>query len=190
MPTKDGLELADDGPSALPARLDRLIAFLDSYFGKVELVQPDDPAYDLNKPPTPPPADEEDYEPAPAVPESPTVVKDETEHSPPPDLVPAEEKEPAQTPTPEAGEERKKEQEEEAATAVRAPIIRVRLDTHVADVVVEDLTVTSAHEPLQRRVESIIKLALAIVTPLSGDEVAEARPAKRIVLEGVKEEEA
>lgn len=28
---------------------------------------------------------------------------------------------------------------------------------------------TSDHEPLQRRVESIIQLALSIVTPLSGD---------------------
>lgn len=155
--------------SSLHARLDRLIAFLDSYFGQVELLQPDDPTYDLPQEEKPAPVEE------PAAPSSPKV-KDESELPPPPDLVPA-------SPTPEA--------EVEAKPAVRAPIIRVRLDNHVADVVVEDLSVTSTHEPLQRRVESIIKLALAIVTPLSGDEVPVAageRPAKKVGLEEVAEE--
>ncbi|GJN90878.1 hypothetical protein Rhopal_003892-T1 [Rhodotorula paludigena] len=145
---------AEDGGDSdallVPSRLDRLIAFLDSYFGQVELLRPEDM-------PTPPPSaavPEPDAAEAAAV----TVEAAPTE--------PAEKVEDAAAA---AAAEAKKEKNEAQAQAdrPRAPVIRVKLDEHCADVRVEDLTVSSDYEPLQRRVESVVQIALAIVTPLS-----------------------
>lgn len=47
------------------------------------------------------------------------------------------------------------------------PVIRVRLDEHTADVGADDLVVRSDHEPLKRRVESVIQVALRTITPLA-----------------------
>ncbi|TKA56850.1 hypothetical protein B0A53_01251 [Rhodotorula sp. CCFEE 5036] len=127
--------------STLPSRLDRLIAFLDSYFGHVELLSPEEQAA---LPPTTPVWSATEVEEA--------AVKVEASSTEPAEKV------------------------EDAAEAILekkvlerplAPIVRVRLDDHWADVRIEDLTVSSDWEPLQRRVESIVQIAMAIVTPLS-----------------------
>ncbi|BGP16640.1 hypothetical protein JCM10213_000444 [Rhodosporidiobolus nylandii] len=156
-PTADPAAEAD----LLPSRLDRLIAFLDSYFGAVELIRPED------LPPSPSPAVAAVEEPTPAP--APTADGDAA-----PEVqldVPATE--PAEK-VEDAAAEKVKEQEEEQEKKLeeeekhpRVPVIRVKLDEHWADVRVEDLTVTSDYTPLQRRVESVVHLALAIVTPLS-----------------------
>ncbi|GAA5983299.1 hypothetical protein JCM10908_000230 [Rhodotorula pacifica] len=127
--------------STLPSRLDRLIAFLDSYFGHVELLSPEEQAA---LPPSTPAWSAAEVEE--------TAVKVEAASTEPAEKV------------------------EDAAEAIQqkkiperplAPIVRVRLDEHWADVRIEDLTVSSDWEPLQRRVESIVQIAMAIVTPLS-----------------------
>ncbi|KAL8281150.1 hypothetical protein RQP46_006508 [Phenoliferia psychrophenolica] len=132
--------------STLPSRLDRLIAFLDSYFGHVELIQPDS---------LPPPSTT-----------APVPATDVAMVDPDPNESPekAEMELAAKAKALEAGEAAVVESKLEHP---RVPVIRVRLDDHVADVTVEDLSVTSDHEPLQRRVESVIQLAMSIVLPLS-----------------------
>lgn len=138
---KEEEEETDAEASTLPSRLDRLIAFLDSYFGHVELLSPEEQAA---LPPTTPVWSAAEVEEA--------AVKVEASST-----EPAEKVEDAA----EAILEKK------ALERPLAPIIRVRLDDHWADVRIEDLTVSSDWEPLQRRVESIVQIAMAIVTPLS-----------------------
>lgn len=99
--------------STLPSRLDRLIAFLDSYFGHVELLSPEEQAA---LPPTTPVWSATEVEEA--------AVKVEASSTEPAEKV------------------------EDAAEAILekkvlerplAPIVRVRLDDHWADVRIEDL---------------------------------------------------
>ncbi|GAA5863229.1 hypothetical protein JCM3774_000821 [Rhodotorula dairenensis] len=132
----------DAEESTLPSRLDRLIAFLDSYFGHVELLSPEEQAA---LPPSTPAWSAAEVEEA--------AVKVEASST-----EPAEKVEDAA----EAALQQRKVPERPLA-----PIVRVRLDDHWADVRIEDLTVSSDWEPLQRRVESIVQIAMAIVTPLS-----------------------
>ncbi|GAA5865687.1 hypothetical protein JCM8547_002750 [Rhodosporidiobolus lusitaniae] len=160
---------ADSEVDLLPSRLDRLIAFLDSYFGQVELIRPED------LPPSPSPASaplpsvladapastETDAAPAPAA----AAEGDMAVDVPPSE--PAEKAEDAAAEAKEVEEEKKEEALKEEKKSPQVPVIRVRLDEHWADVRVEDLTVTSDYTPLQKRVESVMHLALAIVTPLS-----------------------
>jgi cleavage and polyadenylation specificity factor subunit 3 len=47
------------------------------------------------------------------------------------------------------------------------PVLRIRLDAHVADVTLEDMTVYSTHEGLKRRVESVLQVASRTITPLA-----------------------
>ncbi|BGP40526.1 endoribonuclease ysh1 [Rhodotorula kratochvilovae] len=151
--------------ATIPSRLDRLIAFLDSYFGQVELVQP-------SSSPVPAPA---------SPPPEPKMEQAEDAAAPPEK---AEDDAAAAAATGAEGE--KLAAQEPARPA--APVIRVKLDSYHADVRVEDLvrslpfprrpmrvadreetyqTVTSDYTPLQRRVESVVQIAMAIVTPLS-----------------------
>ncbi|GAA5967794.1 hypothetical protein JCM11641_005767 [Rhodosporidiobolus odoratus] len=160
-------ELSDEPSSpsatetdALPSRLDRLIAFLDSYFGQVELLRPEHAA-------TPTASSSRSEKPT-------TDSAAETESISAPemqvDVAPTEPAEKVEDKAAEAvqeAEEKKVEQLKEEEDQPKAPVIRVKLDEHWADVRVEDLTVTSDYTPLQRRVESVVHLALAIVTPLS-----------------------
>ncbi|GAA5887840.1 hypothetical protein JCM5296_001784 [Sporobolomyces johnsonii] len=144
---------SSDAATSLPSRLDRLIAFLDSYFGHVELIRPED------LPPR-----------SPSPPASPTALPEaaaEALDTPPAPSEPAEkaeDEEKAQEKKEREGEERRIKKERERPGA---PVVRVKLDEHFADVRVEDLTVTSDYTPLQRRVESVVQIAMAIVTPLS-----------------------
>ncbi|GAA5833228.1 hypothetical protein JCM9279_001462 [Rhodotorula babjevae] len=144
---------ADEEAAVLPSRLDRLIAFLDSYFGQVELVQPSTSS------PSPSSA------PAPVAP-----AADEASAASEPKLEPVDD---ATLPPEKAEDAMQVEAVAEADKAherlerPRAPVIRVTLDSYHADVRVEDLTVTSDYEPLKRRVESVVQIAMAIVTPLS-----------------------
>lgn len=179
--------------SALPSRLDRLIAFLDSYFGHVELIEPQSTS-------TPASADV-------AMTDAPVVV--DSNESP-------EKAEMELAAKADEAALAKKEEVEVKLEHPRVPVIRVRLDDHVADVTVENLvslafrcavlgssadhpppqSVTSDHEPLQRRVESVIQLAMSIVLPLSasaagGDRsLLEEHRSKRPELESLSEERA
>lgn len=99
--------------STLPSRLDRLIAFLDSYFGHVELLSPEEQAA---LPPATPVWSAAEVEEA--------AVKVEA-----PSMEPAEKVEDAA----EAILEKK------VLERPLAPIVRVRLDDHWADVRIEDL---------------------------------------------------
>ncbi|GAA5999893.1 hypothetical protein JCM10207_005959 [Rhodosporidiobolus poonsookiae] len=152
----DDATLADASPSPadlIPSRLDRLIAFLDSYFGHVELIRPEDAP--TPSPSTPAPAEAEAAPPAPEL----------TLDAPPTE--PAEKVEDAANAARAEVEEVKQEELAQEKEHPKVPVIRVKLDEHWADVRVEDLVVSSDYTPLQRRVESIVHLALAVVTPLS-----------------------
>lgn len=104
----------DAEESTLPSRLDRLIAFLDSYFGHVELLSPEEQAA---LPPSTPVWSAAEVEE--------TAVKVEASST-----EPAEKVEDAA----EAALQQRKVPERPLA-----PIVRVRLDDHWADVRIEDL---------------------------------------------------
>ncbi|GAA5933593.1 hypothetical protein JCM1841_004495 [Sporobolomyces salmonicolor] len=142
-----------DAAASLPSRLDRLIAFLDSYFGQVELIRPEDLPLCSPSPPASPTA----------LPEAAAEALD-TPPAPSEPAEKAEDEEKAQEKKERVVEERRVKRERERPGA---PVVRVKLDEHFADVRVEDLTVTSDYTPLQRRVESVVQIAMAIVTPLS-----------------------
>lgn len=108
-PSSDPDEDEDHDALALPNRLDRLLAFLSSYFGQVELINPEDN----------PIADVEPKE------EVEEVVEAKDEN-----MVVVEE-----------GDEETKVKIEHP----RVPVIRVRLDEHVADVNVEDMVRPLSH---------------------------------------------
>lgn len=121
-------------------RTDRLIAFLDSHFGNIEILQGGEPqaAEEPKK------EDDEEVEEG--------TAEDAMEE--------------------EAGEKLPK-----------PPRMRVRLDSHWADVSLDDFvrfipvrrerylrfpqTVSSDYEPLEARVRSVVDLAIQIVTPLA-----------------------
>lgn len=50
---------------------------------------------------------------------------------------------------------------------VTGPVLRIRLDDHVADVTLEDMAVHSPHDNLKRRVESVLQVASRTITPLA-----------------------
>lgn len=97
---------------ALPVRLDRLIAFLDSYFGRVELISPGTPSSTSAETSIPTKEEEEGMK-----------VDDEEK------IVEVIE------------EDNKVDQEIEEVKVEKSkvPVIRVHLDEHYADVTVEDL---------------------------------------------------
>lgn len=116
-------------PSAfLPSRLDRLIAFLDSYFGRVELIRPEDVEASPSPAPSPPPA---------------TVAAEmEVDTGAEVDPNPLEPAEKAEQELAEAAEEEQNKErleKEERIRKPRVPVIRVKLDDYVADVMVESL---------------------------------------------------
>lgn len=47
------------------------------------------------------------------------------------------------------------------------PIIRLRMDDSVADISMDDLSVRSDNEAAQRRIESVLQVALRTITPLA-----------------------
>lgn len=125
----EAAKIEDEEAAVLPTRLDRLIAFLDSYFGQVELIRPEE----LSTPPAngaPVPAADIDVK---YVAEE-TAVKVEADESEPAEEV--EDKAEAEAER-KAAEER--QQLEEERQRPKAPVIRVKLDEHWADVKVEDL---------------------------------------------------
>ncbi|KAM0791584.1 endoribonuclease ysh1 [Microbotryomycetes sp. NB124-2] len=158
MKTEDGVSSNELGGVS---RLDKLIAFLDSYFGSVELIKPEDlPLPPTPTPPSPPQAEDEqdsnkqDLE---------KVVKTEKLDST--DLPPELAQDELET----------SEQEQKHLVFVNnmkqlrssaVPIIKLSLDNWTAFVQPESLQIESESEVLKNRVESIVGLALAIVTPL------------------------
>lgn len=118
-----------DPSTLLPSRLDRLIAFLDSYFGQVELIRPEDV--------------EASPSPAPSLP--PAAAGMEVDAGAAVDPSPLEPAEKAEQELAEAAEEEQTKErlkKEERIRQPRVPVIRVRLDDYVADVVVESLVST------------------------------------------------
>ncbi|KAM0752401.1 Endoribonuclease YSH1 [Meredithblackwellia eburnea MCA 4105] len=178
-PSQDGkVEEEEDEFASLPSRLDRLIAFLDSYFGHVELIQPSetDAAEDPSEKDT-------------------TMMDGDASVAIEVDVNEVPEKAEMELAAKEAEVEREKvEQVKIMLKHPRVPVVRVKLDDNVADVTVEDLSVVSDHEPLKRRVESVIQLAMSIVLPLSasvagGDRsLLQHHPSKKRELGSVKEE--
>ncbi|GAA6060101.1 hypothetical protein JCM10212_003509 [Sporobolomyces blumeae] len=157
---KEDEDEAESIAATLPTRLDRLIAFLDSYFGSVELIQPST-STTAREPMQPETAAESTTAAAP--PENGTTGAN----------VEIDPSEPAEQAEQELATAQKVKEEERAQALAeekarpRAPVIRVKLDEYFADVEIENLTVTSDYVPLQRRVESVVQIAMAIVTPLS-----------------------
>lgn len=148
-----------------PAQVDRLIAFLHSHFGTVEFLS----AEDVNQAAAAQELPKDDEE----------SSKDKEEEEKP-DMMEEEEGKPE----PEASKSQHAE--------IPGPVIRVRLDGHTADVSVENLvsppysggrpvagstiandvlsflqSITSEHEPLHKRVESVVQVALRTITPLA-----------------------
>ncbi|SCZ88382.1 BZ3500_MvSof-1268-A1-R1_Chr2-1g04374 [Microbotryum saponariae] len=140
----------------LPTRLDRLIAFLDSYFGKVELVIPKPKTAGDSSPPLESAAEPEEKATEPSVP-----MEGDTELGPP-----------TTTTTNPEGEEHFAEVETTTTptlpTQPLMPVIRVHLDDLIADVRVEDLQIICENESFKARVENVVGLAMAVVRPLSG----------------------
>ncbi|GAA5874775.1 hypothetical protein JCM16303_002978 [Sporobolomyces ruberrimus] len=155
----------EDEASTLPSRLDRLIAFLDSYFGSVELIQPQSRSA---TPPQPTEPDEKEQTSTTTAVESaePVAATDEAIDRIDP-KEPAEKSEQEAAEIAEAKAEAQAKEVEREKKNPRAPVIRVKLDDHFADVEIENLTVVSDYVPLQRRIESVVQIAMAIVTPLS-----------------------
>lgn len=118
---------ADAEAAVLPSRLDRLIAFLDSYFGQVELIRPSS-----SSPPAPPAAETEEAKEK----EKDVTTAEQLKPEPVDDAtLPPEKVEDALHAEAEA--EAKATQQRAARPA--APVIRVTLDSYHADVRVEDL---------------------------------------------------
>ncbi|GAA5947956.1 hypothetical protein JCM3765_007045 [Sporobolomyces pararoseus] len=155
--------------STLPSRLDRLIAFLDSYFGSVELLRPStakSPSPPQEDPADPPTRSETTATEEEAAEESTTSTTEDAVAQIDPSE-PAEKSEQEAAKIEEAAAEQRAKEIEQEKKNPRAPVIRVKLDEHFADVDIENLTVVSDYVPLQRRVESVVQIAMAIVTPLA-----------------------
>lgn len=71
-------------------------------------------------------------------------------------------------------------------TEPQGPVIRVRMDDSVADISLDDLSVRSDNEAAQRRIESVLQVALRTITPLapirSGSSWASTNGSKRIAV--------
>ncbi|KDE09187.1 hypothetical protein MVLG_00509 [Microbotryum lychnidis-dioicae p1A1 Lamole] len=156
--TLDDAESAGEETSQekdLPTRLDRLIAFLDSYFGKVELVIPGPKTAGASSSPLENAAELEK-------PTEPSVpLEGDTELTPP-----------TTTTTNPEDEEHLAEVETTTAptlpTQPLVPVIRVHLDDLIADVRVEDLQIICENESFKARVENVVGLAMEVARPLSG----------------------
>ncbi|GAA5844005.1 hypothetical protein JCM3766R1_004042 [Sporobolomyces carnicolor] len=148
--------------ATLPSRLDRLIAFLDSYFGSVELLKSSakethpEAATETSATAT---SAQSAAEPTGAPEEEAVAQIDASE--------PAEKSEQEAVKIEAAAAEERANEIERERKHPRAPVIRVKLDEHFADVDIESLVVVSDYVPLQRRVESVVQIAMAIVTPLA-----------------------
>lgn len=126
------IESNDPSSFPLPTRLDRLIAFLDSYFGQVELVMRE-ATQSHSEIAAKCIAIVEDIDQADKIEEKEAQEEQFLVEKVDEAKVEVEEKQ-------EAGQvEFKMEEEEEKTMQIRAPIIRVRLDDHTADVTIEDL---------------------------------------------------
>lgn len=119
---------SDQSKIDFASRLDRLIAFLDSYFGQVELIRPEELDVEtagISDEPAQEPDVEEIVADVPLDPNEPAEKAEEELQAYVDDVV---------------------KQEHAAAEAQiaqpRVPVIRVRLDQHVADVTVENLVST------------------------------------------------
>ncbi|KAK4047153.1 endoribonuclease ysh1 [Microbotryomycetes sp. JL201] len=159
------------------SRLDKLIAFLDSYFGSVELIKPQD----VSLPRTSTPLtnqeskpDQDDQEQA--------KIESVVDDTVPPEVAEQQDSESVQ-----------KQEQIKALEKLRqstVPIIKLTLDSSTAFVQPESLQIQADNDHLRARVESIVQLALAIVTPLcsSGTRSTEAAGKKKKVLDTVAEQ--
>lgn len=153
---EENYELTPSAHPDTPSHLDRLIAFLHSHFGTVEFLAPEDVNAEIRKGVTAAhesQGNEEEIIPETAIsgvqPSDGSQAEDE-------DVKP-------------------KINGHEASGAggladrpeVAGPVLRIRLDDHVADVTLEDMSVHSTHDNLKRRVESVLQVASRTITPLA-----------------------
>lgn len=115
---------ADEEAAVLPSRLDRLIAFLDSYFGQVELVQPSSSSPSPSSAPAA----------AASIADEPSALEPKPEPVDDATLPPEKAEDAMQVEAVAEADEVLKQFERP-----RAPVIRVTLDSYHADVRVEDL---------------------------------------------------
>ncbi|KAK4048247.1 endoribonuclease ysh1 [Microbotryomycetes sp. JL221] len=165
-------EEQDSERETLPSRLDRLIAFLDSYFGSVELVNPQDIALPTT---TEPESDQIEKPEGETTTEEVTMKQESTDSSTtstqpsvstktidvsnsnePPELIQDQ-------------IESNQSNDITGLTLIKqspTPVIKISLDSNSAYIRPDTLDIECQNERLKHRVESIIQLALAIVTPL------------------------
>lgn len=147
----ENYDLTPGANSDSPSHLDRLIAFLHSHFGTVEFLSSEEVNAEIRKVEEESKADED-------------AKEDEK-----PDAVTREN-------TQEVDEDKKPQinGHDDAALAQSAsraettgPVLRIRLDAHIADVTLDDMQVYSTHESLKKRVESVLQVASRTITPLA-----------------------
>lgn len=145
----------------MASRLDRLIAFLDSYFGNVELLDPADerrlvkavnPKIKVKSVEQQPDQDS-------MATDQPAADTDKTDDEKKA-LANVDEKQDQE-------EEDEEEEEEEMVDLSDVPVVRVTLDSAIADVSVQDLTVHSDDEQLKKRVDNVVQLAMSVLVPLA-----------------------
>jgi len=138
-----------------PSHLDRLIAFLHSHFGTVEFLAPEDVNGELRRGED---ANEETQE-------TEEEIKPETSASGvQADGAQAEDEDMKPKVN---GHEANGVEGAGDSSEVSGPVLRIRLDDHVADVRLEDMSVHSTHDNLKRRVESVLQVASRTITPLA-----------------------
>jgi len=152
--------------SVLRTRLDRLIAFLDSHFGTVELLLPQDLEHESNQASISEltlsetqdvEMDEESIEEG-GVKEEDGEGEGKIEEG---EKVRIEKRVIDRDEMSKIGFEKSMDN-----LRGKLPTIRVWLDSHSADVSLENLSVVSSSEALLRRVQSVVDLAIQIITPL------------------------
>lgn len=146
-----------------PNHLDRLIAFLRSHFGDVQYLSTEELA--------------EEAQASPMLPETETLDEHSDEK---PKLEFGDEQVSAETRDEEYAGQQKQ------AAAPGGPVVRIRMDEHVADVGVNDLAVHTDNEAAQRRIESVLQVALRTVTSLApiqpGSQWASTNGSQRIAV--------
>jgi cleavage and polyadenylation specificity factor subunit 3 len=149
---EENYEMEPSSHPDTPSHLDRLIAFLHSHFGTVEFLSPEDVNSETGKSDknlNGLQEDEEEIKPETAV--SSGTMPDGQDDARPKTNGHNTSAEPAPTNQPE----------------LSGPVLRIRLDDHVADVVLQDMTVNCEHDNLKRRVESVLQVASRTITPLA-----------------------
>lgn len=136
-----------------PSHIDRLIAFLHSHFGTVEFLAPEDVNAEIRK---------ESHAKGEHLQEDEEEKKLDTASSQEGHRKDEEDTKPKVN-----GDETETVTKLPARSEVSGPVLRIRLDDHVADVTLEDMAVHSPHDSLKRRVESVLQVASRTITPLA-----------------------